>query len=40
VFSRVYGVTPAFNSAYAATEIGADGALYSGTLLGMARMTY
>ncbi|MEW6079869.1 MAG: hypothetical protein AB1724_18830 [Thermodesulfobacteriota bacterium] len=40
VFSHVYGATPAFNSAYAATEIGVEGALYTGTIMGMARMTY
>lgn len=38
VFSYAYGATPACNSAYAATEIGMDGALYSGTMLGMVRM--
>lgn len=38
-FSFVYGLTPVFNSAYAATEIGVDGCLYTGTALGMARMT-
>jgi len=39
VFSYVYGATPVFNSAYAGTEIGVDGSLYTGTALGMARMT-
>jgi hypothetical protein len=38
VFSFPYGATPAFNSAFAATEIGLDGHLYTGTTLGFARM--
>ncbi|MCX5849565.1 MAG: hypothetical protein NTW65_08965 [Deltaproteobacteria bacterium] len=38
VFSYPYGITPANNSAYAATEIGLDGSLYTGTLMGMVRM--
>ncbi len=29
------GILPLYNSAYAATEIGLDGALYSGTILGL-----
>ncbi len=39
VFSYQYGTSPIFNSAYAATEIGADSCLYSGTLFGMVQMT-
>ncbi len=39
VFSYWYGATPIFNSAYAGMEIGMDGSLYTGTMLGMARMT-
>jgi len=38
VFSCKYGATPACNSAFAATEIGLNGSLYSGTLFGIARM--
>lgn len=38
VFSYPYGMTPANNSAYAATEIGLDGSLLTGTLTGMVVM--
>ena len=38
VFSYPYGITPANNSAYAATEIGLNGSLLTGTLTGMVLM--
>lgn len=38
VFYGILGPTPIFNSAYAATEIGLDGFLFSGTALGMVRV--
>lgn len=38
VFSYKYGTTTIYNSAYAATEIGLNGSLYTGTALGMACM--
>ncbi len=38
VFTFAYGASPACNSAFAATEIGLDGSLYTGTLFGIARM--
>jgi len=38
VFHGVLGPTAIFNSGYAATEIGPDGYLFSGTVLGMVRV--
>ena len=38
VFTFNYGWSMACNSAFAATQVGLDGHLYTGTLLGMARM--
>ncbi|PKL37207.1 MAG: hypothetical protein CVV44_16360 [Spirochaetae bacterium HGW-Spirochaetae-1] len=38
VFHGVLGPTAIFNSGYAATEIGLDGYLFSGTVLGMVRV--
>lgn len=39
VFSFKYGATTLYNSAYAATEIGLGGSIYTGTALGMACMS-
>ncbi len=35
LYFKDMGILPLYNSAYAATEIGLDGALYSGTILGL-----